>query len=195
MRTLYIGSKMKTPILATEWVNGGRQLSRRGFICSLVAAAPVVLVLRSSHAQDNVWREYRRPDLGFRIEMPGAPKLETEEDDQMRATDARIDYESITLGVTWQDFKGSQSDETLSARFREGMRLAGMPVTSETSLVMDGFPARKFIREADGMNYVQLYVVMGTQTIAASAVGGHGIHSSPIVRRFFDSFRLLRRAR
>jgi hypothetical protein len=186
---------MKTPIDAAEGVNGGRRLSRRSFLCGVAAATPVVLTVRPSRAQDTVWREYRRPDLGFRIEMPGDPKIETEEDDQMRSIDARVDYGSIILGVAWQDFKSSQSDATLSARFREGMRLAGMPVTSETSLLTNGFPTHKFIRESDGLNYVQVYVVIGNQTIAASAVGDRGLHSSPTVRRFFDSFTLLRSAR
>jgi hypothetical protein len=186
---------VQSPILATELANSRKQMSRRGFMRCLGATGSVVLALRPSHAQDSVWREYRRSDLGFRIEMPRDPKIETEENDEMRSIDARVDYQSITLGVSWQGFKSIQSDEMLSTRFREGMWLAGMPVTVESSLVVNGFAARKFIRESGGLNYVQLYVVMGNETIAASAVGDRSLHSSPTVRRFFDSFALLRSAR
>jgi hypothetical protein len=35
-----------------------------------IPAAPAVLTLRSAYAQAVAWQEYRRNDLGFRVEIP-----------------------------------------------------------------------------------------------------------------------------
>ena len=143
---------MQTLVLATNWAKSRKPLSRRSFMLSLAAAAPAVLVWKSAGAQGDVWREYRRADLGFRIEMPGEPKLETKEDEYkdtwIKSIDAEIDYEQTTFGVSWTEWKDIQSIEEVSAAFREGMQLAGMPVTREAPLVMNGFPAREFIRQS-----------------------------------------------
>ena len=190
---------MHTLVLASNWAKSSKPLSRRSIVLSLAATAPAVLMWKSAHAQGDVWREFRRVDLGFRIEMPGEPKFETKEDEYkdiwIRSIDAEIDYEQTTFGVSWTEWKDVQSIEKVSAAFRAGMQLAGMPVTHEMSLVMNGFPARELIRQSDTLNYIHREVIMGKQTITASALGDDSIHRSPTVRRFFDSFTLLRSAR
>jgi hypothetical protein len=145
-----------------------------------------------------VWQEYRRTDLGFRVEMPGVPQVETEQDDLTRSVDAHVDYEQTRFAIYWQEWSSAQIEEELDASFRERMRAAGMAVNRETYLVMSGVPAREFVHKSDDpddVNYIMRHVVMGKETIAVNAIGGHGIHNSPTVRRFLDSFALLRGAR
>ena len=160
---------MQRLILATDFAKSKNPLSRRSCVLSLAAAAAAVLVLKSARAQGDVWREYRPADLGFRIAMPGAPKLETEEDEfkdtWIKSIDAQIDYEQTTFGVNWTKWKDNQSIEFMATALREGMRAAGMPVTRETPLVMNGFSAREFIRQSDSLNYIHREVVMGKETI------------------------------
>jgi len=174
---------------------------RRTLVLGLgaVAAASAVLGVKTARAQGGVWHEFRRDDLGFRIEMPGEPKIEVEDDDYkdiwIRTTDAEVKLANMLLGAHCTEWKDVQSPEQQFGHFREGMRAAGVSVTREVPMTMNGFPAREFIREAEDLNYIHRLVVMEKLTIGVSAHGERGMHSDPIVRRFFDSFRLLRSAR
>jgi hypothetical protein len=107
---------------------------------------------------------------------------------------ARVDHEQTTFGVTWTQWKHDQSIELMSSAFREGMRRADMAVTREAPLMVNGFPAWEFIRHSDGLNYIIRQVVMAKETIQVNALGTQSIHDSPTVRRFFESFKLLRSA-
>jgi hypothetical protein len=180
--------------------NSKNELSRRSFITSVVAAAPVVLLASSaSYAQGDVWRDYRRDDLGFRIEMPGKPKVEDKVDEfkdiWLRTVEAEVEYEDMTFGVQWNEWKQPLPAEEGFNTWREGMRLGGMPVTRERTFLMNGFPAREFIREAEDINYVRREVVAGNLTINAGVMGERTMHRNPAVSRYLDSFTLLRSAR
>ena len=159
---------------------------------------------KSARARGDVWREYRPAGLHFRIEMPGKPVVETwhnEDEDEgwITAVDADLNYEEITFGVSWTQWKKNQSVAILSNRLRKGMRRAGWPATGERRFTIDGFPAGEAIRRSDGLdslNYIERNVVMGKETLLITATRvDAGLHASPIVRRFFDSFKLLREAR
>jgi hypothetical protein len=170
------------------------------FLAGAAASAAAVLVSTTARAQGNTWHEFRRDDLGFRIEMPGEPKITVEEDDYkdiwIRSTDAQVHLANMLVGAYCTEWKDVQSAEQQFDLLREGMlRVGGMPATREVPTMMNGFPAREFIREAEDINYIHRLVVMEKLTIGVSAYGERGMHSDPIVRRFFDSFRLLRSAR
>jgi hypothetical protein len=178
--------------------NSKKELSRRNFMASVVAAAPAVLLASSAlYAQGDIWRDYRRDDLGFRIDMPGEPRLNNEEDKDigLRTMDAEVEYENMTFGVQWNEWKQPLPAEEGFNTWREGMRLGGMPVTSERPFLMNGFPAREFTREADDINYIRREVSAGNLTINATVVGERAMHRSPAVSRYLDSFMLLRSAR
>jgi hypothetical protein len=170
-------------------------LSRRGFTL-LLAATAVASAVKNAQAQADNWREYRRDDLGDRVEMPGEPKVETEEDEfkdvWIRSLSAEVDQDGVLLGVTWTEFKDVVAAEEAFKVFHHGLRGAGFPVTREITLVMNGFPAREIIGESDHLNFIHRVVVVDNVTIATAAFGDRGIHTSPVARRFVDSFRLLR---
>jgi hypothetical protein len=191
---------MTTPALATQFASHARLVSRRSLIFSFAAAAPAVLMLTSARAQGDVWREYRPADLPFRIEFPGAPEVETKENEYkddywIKSVDAQLDYAEVLLGVYWMQYRHDRSIELETRAWRKGMEMVGTPVTREEPLVMSGFPAREFISQSDNAaNSIARKVVMAKETILVSAVGDASIHRSADVRRFFDSFRLLRSA-
>ena len=173
-------------------------LSRRSLMLFLAAAAsaPAVLVLKTARAQGDIWREYRRDDLGFRIEMPGEPKVEVKEDDikdiWIRSVDVQVEHEQMLLGVHYTEYKNVVSAEEQFSVLREGLRLGTIPATREIPLVVNGFPAREFIGDSEGLNFIHRLVVVDNLTIAVDAHGDRSIHSSPTVRRLLDSFKLLR---
>lgn len=178
-------------------------LSRRSFMPLLAgavaAAALPALASKRARAQGDGWREFRRDDVGFQVEMPGEPKIEVKEDEYKdiwtRTIDAQVDYEQVLFGASCTEYKQAHAADEQFRLFRESMRLNGMPVTREIALTMNGFPAREFISETDHVNFIRREVVAGNLSIAVQATGDRGIHSSPTVRRFLNSFALLRSAR
>jgi len=177
---------------------GLAMVSRRGFVLSLAAAAPAVL-LKTAGAQGDVWREYRPADLPFRIAMPGEPQVETEQneykdEDWIRNVDANVPYEKAIFGTSWQESRTNKSLDRLSSLFREGMQRTGMAVTREMSLTVAGFPAREFVSESQPLGYIHRLIVIGKDQLHVSVTGEKSIHGSPSVRRFFDSLQLLRTA-
>jgi hypothetical protein len=163
------------------------------------AAAPTALAIKPAHGQADTWREYRRDDLGFRIEMPGEPKVEVKEDEFkdiiIRTVEADVSQGTTNFGVRCDEYAQPVSADELFVRFRHGMQLGGMGITRETSLVMNGFPAREFVRESPDLNFIRREVVVGNLTIAAMVFGERDIHMSDAARRVMASFELLRRPR
>jgi hypothetical protein len=175
-------------------------VSRRNVLpfLTVAASAPALLWLTAARAQE-VWREFRRDDLGFRVELPGEPEIEEEEDDvkdvMIRSFDARVDYEKILMGIHHVEYKDPVSPEEEFEALREGLRKGGFPPTREAALTINGFPAREFICEADdNINIIHRRVVMGRFTLGVGVAGEHEVHDSPHTRRFLDSFKLLRSA-
>jgi hypothetical protein len=187
------------PTLSSAMQFATRLMCRRSLIRSFAVAAPAVLMLTSARAQGDIWRQYRPADLPFRIEFPGEPKVEAEEsqykdDDWIKSVDTSLNYEHALLSVYWKQYKNNRSVEFEFGRLRKGLEMVagGAPVSREEPLVMNGFPARKFICQSDRLNSVNWLVVMGKETIDVSATGDDSIHRSAAVQRFFDSFKLLR---
>jgi len=172
-------------------------VSRRRVIPLLAAAASVSPVFMA-RAQD-VWREYRRDDLGFRVEMPGEPDVDETEDEAkdivLRSLDAQVDYEKIIFGVHHTEYKNAVSADEEFALLRKGMATGGFAVTREAALTIDGVSGREFVSDSDTINIVHRLMVMDRFTIGVAVAGEREIHDSPLTRRFFDSFKLLRNAR
>jgi hypothetical protein len=170
-------------------------LSRRGF---LVAGACAFFVLGPSalRAQAGVWQEYRRDDVGFRIEMPGAPRIREQkgktEDNWTTSTDAQVRYQHEIFDVSWTEFKGAVSVEDEYTRFRDMMTGAGYQLEEDIPLTLNGVAAREFVIETGDINFVRRITAVRNLAIAIHALGARNIQNSPTVRRFLDSFKLLR---
>jgi hypothetical protein len=178
-------------------------LSRRDFLPLLAGAAGITAVsavvgVKPAHAQGVVWKEYRRNDLGFRIEMPGVPQIETNEDQVkdvwIRSVEAEVQHGKTLLTVNCMEWKDPPNPEEHFEDFVEGMKADNMAVTRESAMVMNGFPAKEFVCQTDTANYIRREVVMDKFTIGATAFGDRSIHTDAVVKRFLDSFKLLRSA-
>jgi hypothetical protein len=160
------------------------------------ACAWPVLGPKPARAQGGIWQEYRRDDVGFRIEMPGAPKIRVEkgnpEDDWTTSTNAQVRYQHELFDVSWTEFKDIVSVEDEYTRFRDMMTGAGYRIGDDIPLTLNGIPAREFIIETGDINFVRRIMAVRNFAISIHALGARNIHNSPTVRRFLDSFRLLR---
>ena len=170
-------------------------LSRRSFLV-VGACASSVLGPKVARAQGGIWQEYRRDDVGFRIEMPGAPKIRVQignpEDNWTTSTDAQVRYQHEIFDVSWTEFKAIVSVEDEYTRFREMMTRAGYQIEEDIPLTLNDVPAREFIIETGNINFVRRIMAARNFAIGIHAMGARNIHNSPTVRRFLDSFKLLR---
>src|SRR5262249_4937145 len=164
------------------------------------------------------WSEYRRDDLGFRLELPGGPDtmweltaiqelkvegggpamledLNEKKDLLIRISAVDADREQIQMAVYRVEYKKPVSPEEEFATLRQNWRRRGVPPPREAALTIYGFPAREFVCEADDdKTLIHRRIVMGRLTFRVGVSGKRQIHDSPITRRFFDSFKLLRSA-
>ena len=169
--------------------------SRRSFLLA-GACASSVLGLKVARAQEDVWREYRRDDVGFRIEMPGEPKIRVQKGDPQdpwtTSTDAQVRYQHELFDVSWTEFKDIVSTEEEYTRFRDMMTRAGYQIEEDIPLTPNDVPAREFIIETGNINFVRRIMAVRNFTIGIHAMGARNIRYSRTVRRFLDSFKLLR---
>ena len=170
-------------------------LSRRSFLLA-GACASAGLGPKVAHAQDGIWQEYRRDDAGFRIELPGAPRIRVQrgrpEHNWITSSGAQVRYQNEIFDVTWAEFKDTVAVEDEYTRFRDMMAGAGYQIEEDIPLTLDDVPAREFVIETGAINFVRRILAVRNFAIALHAIGARNIQYSPTVRRFLDSFRLLR---
>src|SRR5262249_24312110 len=154
-------------------------------ILAAAASTSAVLVTTTTMARaDEGWQEYKRDDLGFRVEMPGEPDVETKkdglEDKIVRTTDVQVtdDKDDGMFGIHCTEYKELASAEQEYRSFRNGMRLGGLSVTRENAVTINNIAAREFVRESEGMNFIHRLLVVDRRTIVISVYGDHDIHNN-----------------
>ena len=189
--------------MSLNLVIGNMNWSRRRVMSALAGAAASLTSLatlsRSAQAEAAAWREYRNAEMGFRVEMPGAPKVEEQNGDPsdpfIRSVEAQVELNDMILGVHCTENRGATSADDQYKQQREAMVAGGMPVTREEARTVSGNPARDFIRESDDLNYIYRVVNVGKRTIGISVFGERNIHGNANARRFLDSLTLLQGGR
>jgi hypothetical protein len=170
-------------------------LSRRNFLLA-GACASSVLGPTLARAQDSVWQEYRRDDAGFRIELPGAPRIRVQrgrpESNWITTTGALVRYQNEIFDVVSTEFKDIVAVEDEYTRFRDMMAGAGYQIEEDIPLTLDDVPAREFVIETGAINFVRRILAVRNFAIGIHVIGARNIQYSPTVRRFLDSFKLLR---
>jgi len=169
-------------------------LSRRTFLAAGACAS--VLGPKVVWAQGSVWQEFRRDDVGFRIEMPGAPRIRVQKadpvDNWITSTDAQVRLQNEFFDVSWTEFKDIVAVEDEYTRFRDMMTRAGYRIEEDVPLILNDLPAREFIIETGNINFVRRIMAVRNVAIGIHALGARNIRYSQTVGRFLDSFRLLR---
>jgi hypothetical protein len=128
--------------------------------------------------------------------MPGAPKIKVEKgdpgDNWTTSINAQVRYQNEIFDVSWTEFKNIVSVEDEYTRFRNMMTGAGYRIEEDIPLTLNDVPAREFIIETGNINFVRRITAVRNLAIAIHALGARNIQNSPTVRRFLDSFKLLR---
>jgi hypothetical protein len=177
-------------------------------IVSTIFALTFGTVIADAIAQQQ-WVEYRPAGAGYRIEMPGTPKVSTRELQhkigRLKLTEAEIELGDEYLSVSYVDMPPERMTNSNVNSILDGARdgaISGMAIDgnkatlrSERRLIMSGYPARHLIADVPGLRLVSVMriVLVGNRQITASFAGFSGSEMRPEVARFIDSFVVLSR--
>jgi hypothetical protein len=142
-----------------------------------------------AHAQ--TWDEYRPAGIGFRIEMPGKPKLETQKTKAGNtAYQAIVGFRDMTFLAIYgtKDEKSPLDTNTLLDAVVKGMTEGKTVLSSKTDMI-GGYPARRILIEDADKDKIEARIVLAdNRLIQALFVGPAG---NPLGRRFLDSFAIV----
>jgi hypothetical protein len=159
-----------------------------------VSLSSVLLAGAPARGQGDIWQLYRREDLGFEIQMPGAPKIEVEEslgndEPVVKSVDATVSFQDIEFGVFYEEYRRRPASiEEEIAGQRLGARSLGTKMTSETRFTMNGVPGVEIVTDGFGGMIFRVLVAQNRRFFLV-VTGASPDNAS--VRRFLDSFRLL----
>jgi hypothetical protein len=158
-------------------------------VLALIALGIVAAVPANANAQS--WEEYRPDGGGFRVEMPGTPKLETK---QSKAGNpdyyATVAFQNMAFLAVYSavDDNNPADSEILLDAVVQGMS-EGKKLLSSKKEMIGGYPARRVLFEDTDKDHFEARVVItGKRLIQALFVGPRG---NPLGQRFLDSFALV----
>lgn len=140
----------------------------------------------------DIWKPYRREDLGFEVELPGEPEIEEEQDEHTKSISAEFLFVGMMFGVDHVTFRHDVTIADVVGRQREGAQNLKSRITRESPFTMDGYPAVEIAQEMDNaFGSIMRVVVIGNRAIAFNVVGNPDIAGDPSALRFLNSIKLL----
>jgi hypothetical protein len=170
----------------------------RRLLIFIVAAISAGLLSQYGARTQEIWREYRRDDLGFRVEMPGEPTINQEK----RGTHeygfhADILYNSILFSVQYLEYD-TDSEEIMFKNMRSAFSmlaaLNGVKAV-EYPISTNGLRGQEFIfPEVKGTGLIARQFALNKKVTVVLDIEGAGVGpSNTSVRRFLESFMPLPR--
>jgi hypothetical protein len=158
---------------------------------AMFAVLALMLCLPAT-GQAQSWTEFRPKDAGFRIEMPGEPKVDTKkEKGKLGLTSAVASVGKNKAFVV--NFRDKDDDlkidlDTMLDAVVQG-QADGKKVISVKKEKLGGYPARRVrLKDSDDDEYEARVVIADKRLIQAIFVGPDG---DSLGRRFLDSFVIL----
>jgi len=168
-----------------------------------VVTLPVLTTTFAQTAFAQTWQEFRRDDLGFKVEMPGTPQVEEEEEEEtvdnnkktIKTTTVQVHHEEASLSVSCEQFEKGLRQPPTDADFDDLLKSIeeklGVKVTRQNRLTMNGKPVRESFAETDGFYIAARVVFLDDRTFQVIATSNTPLAANPVVERFLHSFELL----
>ncbi|HEY7609999.1 MAG TPA: hypothetical protein VIF14_12260 [Alphaproteobacteria bacterium] len=147
------------------------------------------------------WVEHKPAGIGYRIEMPEAPKVQSRDVPTavgpIKTTMALVDRGAIGFIISHNDYppdaiKGKAPDALLDG-IRSG-QVGSHKLRAEQKITMSGHPARHIVIDtAQGQVIVSRIVVVEARLFQAVYVGPKGSEDGDDAKRFINSFQLVDR--
>ncbi len=161
----------------------------------LVAAA----VPSGNQALAQNWVEHKPDGIGYRIEMPSAPKIQSRDVPTqigpIKTTMALVDRGRIAFIVSHNDYPADAIKATPKEQLLDGIRNGQVGVhklRTEERITLSGQPARHIVIDtAQGQVVVSRIVMVEARLFQALYVGPKGSEDGDDAKRFFASFQLV----
>ncbi|HVV62131.1 MAG TPA: hypothetical protein VHD14_10295 [Pseudolabrys sp.] len=154
--------------------------------CKFAALALAGMLLMPALAKAQSWEEYRPKGIGFRIEMPGKPKIETAKTNSGTVTHralATVDKTVFMVNYADKNDITTNPDLVLDAVIKG--QAEDKKVLGEKKDMIGGLSARRIkLEDADKDQYEIRVVIIKNRLVQALFLGPVG---DPLGKRFLDS--------
>lgn len=164
-------------------------------------SAILVLAAAAGPAAAQEWVEHRPPGIGYRIEMPEAPKQRAQDVPSaagpIKAVLAFVDRGNVGFIVSHSDYPASAFDgrsmETVLDDIVKG-QVGRNTLREQGPIAISGRPGRAAVIDgAQGLVIVTRAVLVETRLFQAIYVGPKGSETGDDAKRFLGSFALVER--
>ncbi|MBV9833045.1 MAG: hypothetical protein JO055_01475 [Alphaproteobacteria bacterium] len=167
----------------------------------LCVAIMLVLAASAAAARSQSWREYRPAGAGYRIEMPGTPKVSPVPVSRNGEATTMIEAAVEVSGALYVATHAFYEPRVLIGKEPRQLLIDAMNGTAKGHMLRDnkeisvaGFPARDFIIEQKGNIIWVMRTAMRENCLYQIVVAmAGGTPDRPDTRRFIDSFDLVPR--
>jgi hypothetical protein len=152
------------------------------------------------------WLEYRPTGGGFRVEIPGTPRVSTQilqsKNGPVNQTSATIDFDNQHFGASYTDLpdipegKFRNSDDAILDGARDGAiqgsNVPGVRATlrNERRLIVSGYPARDIVLDTDqNLVSVMRIILVKNRMFSANFVGSSGSETGSSARMSLSSVK------
>lgn len=143
------------------------------------------------------WREFKPPDGGFAVKMPGQPKLEQQ---RVEGTNTATNIYGIQQGsrnfvVSYHEYpadiiKRTSADKLLTGVERNTAEAVKGTVRADRNMVIGGHQAREAVIDSGTQTMKARYVLAGNRLYQVIFTGEKGSENGRDVATFLNSFRL-----
>jgi hypothetical protein len=166
---------------------------------ALRALVIVTVISAASQAVAQNWREHRPEGAGYAVEMPGEPKISSQ-DVPTKLGDIKIyigvfEHGSLAFVTMFSRYPESYIKSATADSILEGGRNGAVAnvkgkLRSETPVTISNFPGRELVIDAPSGQVMMLRYFLADNMLAQAIVGGPaGVENNADARRFLNSLR------
>ncbi len=163
---------------------------------AIALAAPA-----AAPAQAQNWVEHKPEGIGYRIEMPAAPKVQSRDVPTavgpIKTTMAVVDRGAVGFIVSHNDYPAGAIQGRPLSDVLDGIRngqVGAHKLRNEEKITLGGQPARHLVIDtAQGQVVVSRIVMVENRLFQAIYVGPRGGEDGDDAKRFMASFQLVQR--
>jgi hypothetical protein len=161
-----------------------------------LVVAFAVPVAAPAHAQ---WAEYKPDGIGYRVEMPGAPKIQSRDVPSavgpIKTTMAFVERGRTGFIVSYNDYPAEAVKATPREQLLDAIRngqVGSHKLRGEEKITINGQPARHLVIDtAQGQVVVSRLVMVEARLFQVIYLGPKGSEDGDDAKRFLASFQLV----
>ena len=98
----------------------------------------------------DIWKPYRREDLGFEVELPDEPEIEEEQNEDLKSIHVEVLFVGIMFGVDHVTFRRDVTLAEIASQQHKAAKNLKSRIAHEAQFTMGGLPAIEIVHEMEG---------------------------------------------